>query len=191
MAVEQPTTKTCTKCAETKPLSAYGKSNLGKYGLRSYCKACRMKDYYAKVEHHRAVRKLWYEKNKKVQNARCLANYYANKVKWHERSKRWAKANWTKVLALSRSQCAKRRAAKNASGGAHTNQDIQQLLQLQRYCCAVCKSKLGKYHVDHVVPLLRGGTNDRLNLQILCQPCNQKKHAKDPVRFMQEMGYLL
>jgi 5-methylcytosine-specific restriction endonuclease McrA len=30
-----------------------------------------------------------------------------------------------------------------------------------------------------------------LNLQLLCQPCNNQKHVKHPVDFMREKGFLL
>ena len=33
-------------------------------------------------------------------------------------------------------------------------------------------------HVDHIIPLARGGTNDLVNLQLLCSKCNLKKGAK-------------
>lgn len=32
-------------------------------------------------------------------------------------------------------------------------------------------------HVDHIIPLARGGINDVTNLQLLCVPCNTKKGA--------------
>jgi hypothetical protein len=51
--------------------------------------------------------------------------------------------------------------------------------------CALCLSDISGivaiteegYHVDHIVPLERGGTNDPTNLQLLCEPCNLKKAA--------------
>lgn len=46
-------------------------------------------------------------------------------------------------------------------------------------------------HVDHIKALRRGGTNDRRNLQMLCQPCNNRKHAKDPIDYAQSLGLLL
>ena len=35
--------------------------------------------------------------------------------------------------------------------------------------------------VDHIVPRARGGQNERTNLQLLCEPCNASKGAKDGV----------
>ena len=37
---------------------------------------------------------------------------------------------------------------------------------------------LGEFHVDHVVPLKRGGTHAVANLQLLCAPCNLMKGAR-------------
>lgn len=69
---------------------------------------------------------------------------------------------------------------------------IPTLLKLQRGCCPICKAKLaGKYHVDHVMPLAKGGLHERSNVQLLCPPCNVRKSAKDPVQYMQERGFLL
>lgn len=35
-----------------------------------------------------------------------------------------------------------------------------------------------KLSVDHIKPVIRGGTNDESNLQCLCRSCNSRKHAK-------------
>lgn len=42
-----------------------------------------------------------------------------------------------------------------------------------------------------IVPLALGGTNTDGNMQLLRSTCNQKKHAKHPVDFMQQRGFLL
>lgn len=34
------------------------------------------------------------------------------------------------------------------------------------------------YHVDHIVPLHRGGTNDCSNLTLSCASCNSRKGSK-------------
>lgn len=35
-----------------------------------------------------------------------------------------------------------------------------------------------RLHIDHIKPLSRGGTNKLSNLQLLCQPCNNRKATK-------------
>jgi HNH endonuclease len=79
------------------------------------------------------------------------------------------------------------------SGGKLSKGLIYKLLRLQRGRCAVCCCDLvkAKYHLDHIDPISRGGKNEDRNIQLLCQPCNQTKHAKDPVDFMRSRGFLL
>lgn len=85
-----------------------------------------------------------------------------------------------------------RRAAKRAAGGRFTISDIDEIANAQRFRCAVCRVDIRKrYHIDHIKPLARQGTNNRRNLQLLCQPCNSHKHARDPIEFMQSRGFLL
>ena len=74
----------------------------------------------------------------------------------------------------------------------HTATDIIDLLAAQKWKCAACRKSLKDgYHVDHVVPLARGGGNGKSNLQMLCPKCNMTKSARDPVEFMQSLGFLL
>lgn len=69
---------------------------------------------------------------------------------------------------------------------------INKLKALQKNKCPVCKTSLANgFHVDHVVPLSTGGLNVESNIQLLCVKCNLNKSAKDPIKFMQERGFLL
>jgi hypothetical protein len=66
------------------------------------------------------------------------------------------------------------------------------LLVMQRGRCACCKIRIGKaFHLDHIHPLSKGGANKDWNIQLLCPGCNLAKHAKHPVDFMQERGFLI
>lgn len=37
----------------------------------------------------------------------------------------------------------------------------------------------GEIHLDHIVPLSQGGTDDDDNLQILCVPCHEEKTKEE------------
>lgn len=46
--------------------------------------------------------------------------------------------------------------------------------------CSICNTDIlfelsENDHIDHIIPLARGGCNDLVNLQLLCQKCNLKK----------------
>jgi 5-methylcytosine-specific restriction endonuclease McrA len=62
--------------------------------------------------------------------------------------------------------------------------------------CAICgvETVWGAHEIDHIVSLVRGGRNERRNIQITCRVnrCNQQKHNKDQIEFMREQfGKLL
>jgi len=49
------------------------------------------------------------------------------------------------------------------------------------FTCQHCGASLFEIepHIDHIVPLAKGGTNDESNLQALCAPCNLAKGTQD------------
>jgi 5-methylcytosine-specific restriction endonuclease McrA len=102
---------------------------------------------------------------------------------------KWARANPERVIA----KVHKRRSAKLKSRGSFTNYDLAWIMRAQNGKCAYCRFSLSKRkkHVDHILPLSCGGSNDRTNIQYLCAPCNLTKGAKDPILFAQELGRLL
>lgn len=54
-----------------------------------------------------------------------------------------------------------------------------EILEEQDGCCAICGSSIeDNFHVDHIVPFSLGGGNERFNLQVTHQSCNQSKGAK-------------
>lgn len=97
--------------------------------------------------------------------------------KYKAKNRRWRENNPDGERAIKH----RRRARERNAPGSHTAQDIQCLYALQRALCAACKVSLQDgYHVDHVMPLARGGSNGPENLQLLCPPCNWSKNAKHP-----------
>lgn len=57
-----------------------------------------------------------------------------------------------------------------------------QILKRDGYRCQICGSRAvdnAVLHVDHRVPVARGGTNDWANLWTLCRECNAGKATRD------------
>lgn len=132
---------------------------------------------------------------KDPEKARKLAREHRrkNREKMIARSRDWRKSNPEKTKLCYSVAKQKRRARKLGNGGTYTIEDVKDLLGLQKDKCAYCRTRLyGKFHVDHIIALARGGSNGRSNLQILCESCNHKKHARDPIEFVrEEFGRLL
>jgi len=97
-----------------------------------------------------------------------------------------------KVLEKSAEYAARRRGLKMKAVGSFTADEIKALYKKQRGLCATCRHSLKSgYHRDHIVALVNGGDNTIYNIQLLCPPCNHKKHAKDPFDWANENGLLL
>lgn len=113
-----------------------------------------------------------------------------NSAAWRNRNPE--KAN-DRCGARVRAYSQRRKSAKRLAEGEFTRQDINRLIAFQGNKCASCKESLDNsgYHVDHIQPLAKGGTNWPENLQILCPSCNLSKGAKDPYEWANELGRLL
>ena len=124
--------------------------------------------------------------------AAAKALYEQNKETIIKRSAAWAKNNPERA-AVNYRICAHNRRARLAAVGGRLSPNIaERLFKLQRGKCACCGLPLGdNYHMDHIMPIVLGGSNTDDNIQLLRQRCNNEKHAKHPVSFMQERGFLL
>lgn len=113
---------------------------------------------------------------------------YREKAK--TRTKKWILDNPERAKANAHISRIKRRGIE--AGGAYTAEDVKRILKLQKGRCAYCKIKLGKrYHLDHIVPLAKGGGNFARNIQATCAKCNMAKHARDPLFHARILGMLL
>jgi 5-methylcytosine-specific restriction endonuclease McrA len=95
--------------------------------------------------------------------------------------KHYAK-NYPRYLANARNW----RARKKLADGAHTSEETDKMVRDQRGVCAYCESALNRnYHVDHMIPLSRGGRNDWSNLAVTCGSCNRSKGTMTAEEFFQ------
>lgn len=102
-----------------------------------------------------------------------------------ERVREYRRKNPDKVREF-----AKRR--KDRTHGTLPYGTIPKIRERQKNRCAICTCSLKNGdHLDHIVPLARGGKHEPSNLQLLCPPCNLAKSSRDPIEHMQSLGRLL
>ena len=144
-----------------------------------------------RVEIERAGHREWLKKNAESVAA-YKAAYRSNPEKKEiERRQRAAYREKNKEFISEIKRNA--RAVKRNAIGSHTRHDVERLMGLQKGRCACCRDDLtvtGR-HVDHVIPLAAGGSNNPDNIQLLCPTCNMQKNTKHPIDFMQSKGFLL
>lgn len=135
-----------------------------------------------------AARKAWGEANPDRVAAINAASRARRRKSLSDRASAWAKANPDKARVIAQ----RKRARKRSAAGEHTAADTQAIRAAQRDRCGYCRARLqGAGHLDHIVPLARGGSNYSSNLQWLCQRCNLTKGTRDPIVFAQSIGRLL
>lgn len=200
-------TKICTKCRIEKCKSMFYASKAGSNGLRAACKSCTNKNNSERQSSipgkRREYHSAWAAKNRDRSREIKAAYRKKNPDKCKESETRWlienpdrrkeACANYRiKNPENGRIHVQNRRARKVAAGGRLSKNLAAKLLVLQKGKCPCCHRDIGsKYHLDHIVPLALGGSNTDDNIQLLRPECNQKKHMKHPIDFMQSKGFLL
>jgi len=142
----------------------------------------------------RAKQKQYYEKNKETLLAKAKRyhesrkDYFRDyKRQWHrkayarrskdlnQRSREWHKQNPARARAMANN----RKARKLNNGGKYTGAQWLAICAHYGNCCLCCGVVSEKLTVDHVLPVIHGGTNNPDNLQPLCRSCNLRKHTKD------------
>lgn len=136
-------------------------------------------------------RKYWrdrYQANRDVLLPQYRERHRSQSAKRVADAKRWAAENPEKRRAISKSYKARRR--QQEAGGDSTAAILEWERQAKKVCywCGCRCPK--KYHIDHYIPLARGGQHAISNLVIACPGCNLRKNAKDPYEFAATVGRL-
>lgn len=104
--------------------------------------------------------------------------YEANREKIIKKNSEYQKRNLDKARVRNQN----RRSKRVGGDGKHTLDEIEFIMELQDHKCASCGVALddSNKHLDHILPLALGGSNEIKNLQWLCKFCNISKSASHP-----------
>lgn len=108
-----------------------------------------------------------------------LAQAREYRLSHSEQRARWQRDYYRKN-ASRLSVFARVRAMWKRAGDGVTAEDVERQYLRQEGFCYWCSCVLQEFHVDHVIPLSRGGSHDPGNIVVACPSCNQSKHAKLP-----------
>ena len=149
--------------------------------------------------HDSAFFKVYYERDKSKRTAQAKAWAEANPEKIKQIKRDYITRNPQRrkesANAYGRSQKGgsarrNRRARVRAAEGTHTAEDIALLYQEQEGRCGYCGITLyDDYHVDHMIPIVRGGSNGPENLLVTCMLCNSSKCDKTPEEWEAVRGW--
>lgn len=153
--------KTCKQCNVPKPETDF-------YVNRHQCKPCAIetqKKWNAgNTDSRRKYREDWHARN--------ADRMYDIRKEYRQRPERKAAQRVHNLTRIARE--------KNAEG-FHTPSCIRMLMHKQNGMCARCGCDIQRrYHIDHIIPLVRGGSNWPTNLQLLCPTCNMSKGSRMP-----------
>jgi 5-methylcytosine-specific restriction endonuclease McrA len=164
--------------ARAKTVRDNNKERYSRYGQEDYQK-------------HKAKRKTcvaqYVDKNRDAIREKQREYYQSNKEARRAKIAEWQAKNPEKYKEIKRAGTLNRLALKKNAEGRHTIHDIKRIHNDQKGICNACSCDLiDGYHVDHIVPLARGGSNWPDNLQLLCPSCNTSKGAKTMEEFMKK-----
>jgi 5-methylcytosine-specific restriction endonuclease McrA len=137
----------------------------------------------ANPEKKKALRKAHYDANAATYKARAKAWRLAHLEQAKATKRAYRAANHERVLIAERNKNNRRKGAP----GRFTRAHIDILFEDQEGLCLYCGAELGEpFHVEHMTPIARGGTNWPCNLCLACAPCNLAKGNKTAEEFLDQ-----
>lgn len=169
----EPAMRPCTGCQRDLPLTDFRRNKAGRFGRTSRCSEC----LTAKDRAYNAT-----PERVETERARMRTDEY----------RAWSRARDARRMP---EQCEKRRrrraVIKGATAESFTLLDLASAWDdAGYYACYWCDGSFtdsNPLHVDHLIPLARGGAHAIANLVPACQRCNLVKSAKDPYTFALEL----
>lgn len=199
--------KACHRCNELKPLDMFYRRADSRDGRQYICKGCMLVGsrkwaaenparIYANSKAASERDKVngwtrsheWRRKNRGKVNASAMRSYRKSRgvaikkmADWRVKNKglmreikaRYRRENREKVLVSNM----QRRSLRKSASGFSTLEQIRSRVAYYGGKCYLCKARPYE-HLDHVIPLSRGGSNWPANIRPACSSCNLKKNDR-------------
>jgi len=113
-----------------------------------------------------------------------IKDYTKRYYKDHEhamraKSRKYYQEHYEEIIAKAKNRNAARRLMEKNQGDGYTAADVRLQYRSQHGKCWHCGTHVGKrFHVDHLIPLKKGGKHDASNIVISCAFCNLSKKDK-------------
>jgi 5-methylcytosine-specific restriction endonuclease McrA len=168
------TIKKCSQCKTAKEINQFYKHKYSKDGYKSYCKTCasKAKKKYLSENREKSLSygAEWRKNNK--EKKRQINKAYSQTKKGRE------------IIYLS---ALKRRSRKHKV--VFKIHERKRLLERDNWTCQNCGCQVhdrsdknwntpDKAHIDHIIPISKGGSSEPSNLRVLCRTCNLGKQNK-------------
>lgn len=206
--------KVCARCGKEMPFSMFAIDKSTSDGMSRYCVECKTKykqewytDHSDEVkeysrqyyEEHREYY-LQYSKEHPMNNPEYKKQYYLkNKNVILDTGRRWRNNNVDKIRLYRKSERVRimrkiyninRIILKLNAEGTYTKDDVSDMLLFFDNKCAYTGMPLEEsYHMDHIIPLSKGGTNYIWNIVPSNPSPNESKGAKDMESWFREKEY--
>lgn len=126
-------------------------------------------------EKGKATRRTYLQANAGKRQAWARADRAKNPDRYSRYWKQWAAANAEAVAEMYRMRRARMWANPDSIGVSVW--EWRRILNRSQGCCFYCGVKADVIHMDHVVPLAKGGRHAPANVVVACGRCNVRKHA--------------
>ena len=128
----------------------------------------------------RAYSKAWAERNPEKEKLKHIKRYYKDVELAKQKNKEWRKANPERCREYYHNYMSLKK-----QRGTLSKNIVKILFQKQKGCCACCGKWLTpNFHLDHIIPLCKNGTNTDDNVQLLRKKCNLQKSSRLPEEFL-------
>ena len=158
--------KTCSKCEVEKPIGEFNKCNKAKDGYQYYCKVCSRKRGLVN-----------YQRNRQARLDRFAARYAKDRDFYLRKAREHRRKN-PQAIAVVQSAQRSPLTEKELFAGAERADVREETAFIYRLCRLITNQTGVAHHIDHIIPLSKGGVHREWNLRILPASENLSKADK-------------